>query len=275
MSPGLRVGFIGAGKMATALARGIISQGQVLTQSKDLLASCPIQDAELLKPIQELGGQTMHDNKELVAQSDVVILAVKPFIIPKVLQDVEQVLDSQKLLVSIAAGVKIGQIGEHLQGKNSKIVRVMPNTPSLVQEGATVYSKGHNCKQEDGQIIEQIFKAVGPACIEVPEAWIDAVTGISGSGPAYMYIIIEAMADAGVKMGLPRDLAYNLAAQTMVGSGQMVLKTGIHPAVLKDEVCSPGGSTITAVDQLEQSGIRSTMMKAVEAAAIRCNQLGS
>ena len=151
----------------------------------------------------------------------------------------------------------------------------MPNTPSLVQEGATVYTKGTNCRANDAKLVEQIFKATSPTCYEVPEGWIDAVTGISGSGPAYMFMIIEAMADAGVLQGLPRDLSLKLAAQTMVGSGQMVLKTGRHPAVLKDDVCSPGGSTITAVDQLEQSGIRACMMKAVEAAAKRCDQLGA
>jgi len=260
--------------MATALARGIVSQGQILSRPQDLMASCPPQDANLLDPIKELGCTTSHDNLEVVSNSDIVILAVKPAIIARVLSEGKTLLNGSKLVTSIAAGIKIGQMEEMMQ-PDSKVIRVMPNTPSLVQEGATVYSKGKNCQLEDGLLVERIFKAVGPSCTEVPEAWIDSVTGISGSGPAYMYIIIEAMADAGVKMGLPRDLAYTLAAQTMVGSGQMVLKTGIHPAVLKDDVCSPGGSTITAVDQLEQNGIRTCMMKAVEAAAKRCHQLGS
>lgn len=272
---GVRVGFIGAGKMATALARGIVSQGKILQNSSHLMASCPVQDSQLLEPIRELGGITTNDNLYVVDNSDVVIMAVKPLIMEKVLQEIKPaVFDTSKLVVSIAAGIKIQQIQQNLHSE-SKVFRVMPNTPSLVQEGATVFSKCQNCSSRDSNVIKEILSAVGPTCFEVPENMIDAVTGISGSGPAYMYIIIEAMADAGVKMGLPRDLAYKLAAQTMVGSGQMVLKTGIHPAVLKDEVCSPGGSTITAVDQLEKSGIRSSMMKAVEAATIRCQQLGS
>jgi len=193
----------------------------------------------------------------------------------KVLEEIKPVLlASNKLIVSIAAGMKISDIQQNLHSE-SKVFRVMPNTPSLVLEGATVFSRGKSCEQIDSDLIKQILSAVGSTCHEVPESWINAVTGISGSGPAYMYMIIEAMADAGVKRGLPRNLAIQLAAQTMVGSGQMVLQTGKHPAVLKDEVCSPGGSTITAVDQLEQSGIRTCMMKAVEAATNRCQQLGS
>lgn len=271
----LKVGFIGAGKMATALARGILSQGQVLAHgAADLTASCPKEDAALLEPIKALGGQTTHDNHELVAKSDVVILAVKPFVVPIILDEVKSSVDSSKLIVSIAAGVRLDALQTKLND-GSKVMRVMPNTPSLVQQGATVYAPGNFCNGDDGDVVERIFNAVGPKCYQVHESMIDAVTGISGSGPAYMYMIIEAMADAGVKQGLPRALAYQLAAQTMVGAGQMVLQTGLHPAVLKDEVCSPGGSTITALDQLEKSGLRTCIMQAVEAATKRCNQMGS
>jgi len=271
---GVRVGFIGAGQMATALARGIVSQGKVLQNNANLYASDL--NPQSLKSIKDLGGQTTNNNLHVVDNSDVVILAVKPQIMSKVLEQIKPAVaaDPKKLLVSIAAGVKIQTIQESLLSE-SKVFRIMPNTPCMVQEGAIVFSRSQGCDDSDSELIKLIFSAVGPNCYEVQESMIDAVTGISGSGPAYMYIIIEAMADAGVKMGLPRDLAYKLAAQTMVGSGQMVLQTGTHPAVLKDEVCSPGGSTITAVDQLEQSGIRTCMMKAVEAAAKRCQQLGA
>ena len=175
--------------MATALARGIVSQGQILSRPQDLMASCPPQDANLLDPIKELGCTTSHDNLEVVSNSDIVILAVKPAIIARVLSEGKTLLNGSKLVTSIAAGIKIGQMEEMMQ-PDSKVIRVMPNTPSLVQEGATVYSKGKNCQLEDGLLVERIFKAVGPSCTEVPEAWIDSVTGISGSGPAYMYIII-------------------------------------------------------------------------------------
>ena len=183
----VRIGFIGAGKMATALARGIVSQGQILSRPQDLMASCPPQDANLLAPIKELGCTASHDNLEVISNSDIVILAVKPAIIPRILSEGKPLFQS-KLVTSIAAGIKIRQMQDVIP--EAKVIRVMPNTPSLVQEGATVYSKGQNCQKEDGFLVEKIFRAVGPSCHEVPETWIDSVTGISGSGPAYMYIII-------------------------------------------------------------------------------------
>jgi pyrroline-5-carboxylate reductase len=191
MATPVKIGFIGAGKMATALARGIVAQGQLLKSGpQDLWASCPPNDAAFLEPFKALGCMTTHENKELVANSDVIILAVKPLVIPRVLHDVKSIVDKTKVIVSIAAGIKIGLIEEGLE-HDAKVVRVMPNTPSLVQEGATVYSLGKNCSiKHDGPLIETIFKAVGPACHLVEENWIDAVTGISGSGPAYMYMII-------------------------------------------------------------------------------------
>lgn len=268
----LRVGFIGAGKMALALARGFI-QAPIVGSSSQIMASCPVRDRHLLEDIASLGCQATHCNKTLVEQSDITILAVKPSVIPAVLDDIRDNANEHKIIVSIAAGIKIKNLEERL-APDCKVVRVMPNTPSLVGEGATVFSTGANCNGAEAEIVRSLFLAVGNECHEVGEHLIDAVTGISGSGPAYMYIIIEAMADAGVKRGLPRDIAYRLAAQTMVGAGQMVLKTNQHPAVLKDAVCSPSGSTIAALEQLERGGLRTAIWRAVDAATDRCAELG-
>jgi len=268
----LRVGFIGAGKMASALARGF---AQTLPQgSKMISASCPVNDAPLLEEMGSMGCTTMHSNKQLVRDNDVILVAVKPGVMPIICKEVKALVTPDKLFVSIAAGVKLQAIQDMLH-QEAKAVRVMPNTPSLVGEGATVYSLGDRCSPDtDGKIVSGLFSGVGQECHPVSEAMIDAVTGISGSGPAYMYLIIEAMADAGVKQGLPRELSYRLAAQTMVGAGKMVLETGKHPAVLKDDVCSPAGSTIAALATLEKNGLRNTLMQAVEAATLRCKQLG-
>lgn len=269
MSANLRVGFIGAGKMASALAQGFI-KGQAVKSASHVSASCPIADKHLLEHMKQMGCQTFHCNKELMECSDVVILAVKPQIMPLVLPDIKSLV-AAKLMVSIAAGVKLSQLQADLN-PDSKIVRLMPNTPCIVREGVSVFCSGPKVTKEDSQTVKQLFGTVGQID-EVKESMIDAVTGVSGSGPAYMYLIIEAMADGGVKQGLPRDLAYKLAAQTMVGAGRMVLDTNTHPAVLKDEVCSPGGTTITALDMLEKSGLRTSIMQAVEAATKRCTQI--
>jgi len=268
----LKVGFIGAGKMATALAAGL---ADILPQgSKMITASCPANDAFLLDDIRAMGCGTTHSNKDLVANSDLVMLAVKPAVMPHVCREIRDLVTEDKIMVSMAAGVKLETLQKSLNQK-ARTIRVMPNTPSLVGEGATVYSLGNHCSAAfEGKVIETLFAGVGRVCHLVPESHIDAVTGISGSGPAYMYMIIEAMADAGVNQGLSRDLAYKLAAQTMVGAGRMVLDTGKHPAVLKDDVCSPAGSTIAALGALERNGVRNAMMQAVEAATNRCKQLG-
>lgn len=272
MAP-LRVGFVGSGKMALALVKGFLKkQGQMPWGNTEILASCPVQDAKLLEPMKALGCDTMHCNKSLLGKSDVVVLAVKPNIVPLVLKDIKDGVDPDRhLITSLAAGVTIGNLESNLK-EGAKVIRIMPNTPAIVSEGATVFSRGRNAGKEEATVVDALMSSVG-LCREVPEYLIDAVTGVSGSGPAYMYLIIEALADGAVKQGLPRDIAYKLAAQTMVGAGKMVLETGDHPAVLKDEVTSPAGTTIAALDVLEKNGLRSTVMKAVEAATLRCKEM--
>ncbi|XP_040580943.1 pyrroline-5-carboxylate reductase 2 [Lepeophtheirus salmonis] len=267
----MRIGFIGAGKMALALARGFSEK----INPTAVLASCPPSDDLLLKQFRDHGFDTYNSNEFVARNSDVVIFATKPFVFPIIMKELKHVFTVNQLLISIAAGLKINLIEKSLKdGDKLKIMRVMPNTPSLVNEGVTVYAPNKQCKSEEEEIVERLFSSVGRV-YKVNETQIDAVTGISGSGPAYMFLIIEAMADAGVRQGLPRDFAYKLAAQTMVGAGRMVLETGDHPAVLKDAVCSPAGSTIEALDTLEKNGMRSSIMKAVEAATNRCKELGN
>nr|ACO14615.1 Pyrroline-5-carboxylate reductase [Caligus clemensi] len=266
----MRIGFIGAGKMALALARGF---SEKLNPSV-VMAACPPSDEFLLQQFRSHGFETYNSNEYIAKNTDIVIFATKPFVFPKIMKELKHSFNRSQLLITVAAGIKINHIQESLKdGHKLKIVRVMPNTPSLINEGVTVFAPNSSCNQEDETIVQKLFSSVGDIH-KVSETQIDAVTGISGSGPGYMFLIIEAMADAGVRQGLPRELSYKLAAQTMVGSGRMVLATGEHPAVLKDAVCSPAGTTIEALDTLEKGGMRSSIMKAVEAATNRCKELG-
>lgn len=265
----MRVGFLGAGRMAQALARGFIGSG--IVKPDNIIASSPKQDVVYIEEIGALGCQTTYENSEVVERSDVIILAVKPPIVPKVLAEVSSMVTKQ-LMVSIALGIPLRNL-EQMLPRKTRVIRVMPNTPCLVRHGASVFSKGTSTTDEDAQLIKKMFSSVG-ICEEAPEILIDAVTGLSGSGPAYMFMAIEALADGGVKMGIPRNLAIRLAAQTLVGAGKMVLETGRHPGALKDDVCSPAGSSIQAVYQLERNGLRATLIEAVEAATTRSKQTG-
>lgn len=268
MSHGLRVGFLGAGKMATALATGLSQAG--LTDPSRILAS------DVLAPAREqfakaTGARTTADNTEVVREADVLFLAVKPQYVRPVLSEVRPALEMRHLLISIAAGVTLEtMLG--LVGKDVRLVRVMPNTPCLVGASASAYCLGGNATSEDGQIVERLLTAVGVA-VALPEQLIDAVTGLSGSGPAYAYLMIEALSDGGVRMGLPRDVATRLAAQTLLGAAKMVLETGQHPGQLKDAVASPGGTTIAGLHALETGGLRGCLMNAVQAATLRSREL--
>ncbi|XP_076042664.1 uncharacterized protein LOC143026336 [Oratosquilla oratoria] len=264
MATQLRIGFIGAGNMASAMAKGFIAAG--LARPQDIMASSPPVDQALLDKIQGLGCRVSHHNEEVADHSDVVIVSVKPNVISRVLSDIRHVVTpSRQLLASVALGVPLASLQDHLPS-GSRVVRVMPNTPALVQMGATVYCRGTYASKNDGEIINSLFSSVG-TCAEVPETFFDAVTGLSGSGPAYAYMAVEALADGGVLMGLPRPLAIALAAQTMMGAARMVLETSKHPGQLKDEVCSPAGCTIQGVMALERSGLRSAFIQAVQASA--------
>lgn len=265
-----RIGFIGAGQMATALARGFLQAG--LRASENLSASDPVPEARD-RFAEATGGRTMSDNLELVAASDVVFLAVKPQQIPAVLAQLRSKITPQHLVVSIAAGVPTAVLAEGL-GKGVRLVRVMPNTPCLVGRGASGYCLGAEATEEDGRVVGELLSALGIAC-RLDEELLDAVTGLSGSGPAFVYVIIEALSDGGVRMGLPRPTATALAAQTVLGAAQMVLETGEHPAVLKDRVTSPGGTTIAGLQALESGGLRAALIAAVQTATNRSIELGS
>ncbi len=264
-----RIGFLGAGKMATALAAGWLKAG--LTTPERIRASDPIAAARTVFTGQT-GATATADNRQVVDASDVVVLAVKPQQIADVLSEVRTAIGPQHLVVSIAAGISLRQIAEML-GEGRRLVRVMPNAPCLVTASASAFSPSSAATPDDVQMVERLLNSVGRG-FQVPERLLDAVTGLSGSGPAFVFVIIEALSDGGVRMGLPRDLATQLAAQTVLGSAQMLLETGLHPGALKDLVASPGGTTIAGLHALERGGLRAALIDAVEAATQRSAELG-
>lgn len=264
-----KVGLLGAGNMGEALIQGLI-QGQVVARS-NLRASDPREDRLAMLRTSH-GIETTADNAALVTWSDVVVLAVKPQVVPQVLGQVGRLLGLEKLLVSIAAGVPISRLAEHVP-VNTRIVRAMPNTPAIVLAGATALASGPHATADDVSTARSLFEAVG-RCAVLDEGLIDAATGLSGSGPAYVMLILEALADGGVWMGLPREVAVTLAAQTLYGAAKLQLETKTHPGKLKDLVTSPGGTTIAGVHALEAGGLRSTIMNAVAAATRRAQELG-
>ncbi|HEV3005640.1 MAG TPA: pyrroline-5-carboxylate reductase [Pirellulales bacterium] len=264
-----RFGFIGAGRMATALACGFIEQR--LAGPEQIVASDPL-PAAAEQFAAATGARTTHDNSQVAAESDCLFLAVKPQQMAAVLAGLRGKLSARQLVVSIAAGVPLAAIVQQL-GAGPRLVRVMPNTPCLIGQGASAYCLGPGAGPGDGELVARLLSAVGRA-FELEEKLLDAVTGLSGSGPAFAYVAIEALADGGVRMGLPRDVSLALAAQTVLGAAEMVLSSGEHPAVLKDRVASPAGTTIAGLAALEAGGLRSALMAAVEAATRRSIELG-
>ena len=269
MSDNLRIGFLGAGRMATALAQGWVRAG--LVAAERVRASDPVAAARA-NFTRETGVPAETDNRAVVAASDVVVLAVKPQQMAELLADVRPAVRSDQLFVSVAAGITLAQLAGGL-GAQARVVRVMPNTPCLVGASASAYAAGPTATAEDVRLVDRLMNAVGRAAA-VPEKLLDAVTGLSGSGPAFVFVMIEALSDGGVRMGLPRDLATQLAAQTVLGSAKMLLETGQHPAALKDAVASPGGTTIAGLHALERGGVRAALIDAVEAATRRSTELG-
>jgi len=269
MSLAEKVGFLGGGAMAEAMLTGIVKSRLV---EPDMLYVSDVQPERLAHLRDKLGINTVKGNNiELARQVDIVVLAVKPFILPEVLKEIGAVLHPEQLVVSIAAGISTRFI-EGFLADGVPVVRVMPNTPCLVGEGAIAVAGGKNALPEHRKKVEEICASVG-LVVAVGENLMDAVTGLSGSGPAYMYLIAEALADAGVRMGLPRDIALKLGAKTMLGAARMILETGEHPARLKDMVTTPGGTTIEGLFALEDAGVRAAFIEAVEAACLRSREL--
>ena len=261
------LGFLGAGKMATALARGFVASGRVT--AGDVVGSDPVAAARE-SFARETGGRALSSNEAVAAAAKVLFVAVKPDQVAEVLGSLGGVLGPGHLVVSIAAGVPLARIEAAAHG--ARCVRVMPNTPALVGASASAYAVGAAATREDAALVQALLSSVGVA-LEVKEKLLDAVTGLSGSGPAYGFMMIEALADGGVAAGLPRDVAQRLAAQTLLGAARMVLETGQHPGALKDAVCSPGGTTIEAVHELEKSGLRAALMGAVRAASDKARRM--
>jgi pyrroline-5-carboxylate reductase len=269
MSSNLTIGFLGAGKMATALAQGFARAG--LTGPEHLLASDPVERARDAFS-EGVGARAVDSNQEILRFAEVILLAVKPDQVDEVLADVHTYFTEQHLLISIAAGVTLARLEDSL-GRRARVIRVMPNTPALVGASASAFALGKSATVEDGELVNRLFSSVGLA-VQVKEGLLDAVTGLSGSGPAYVYMMIEALSDGGVAAGLPREISTRLACQTLLGSAKMVLETGMHPAVLKDMVASPGGTTIEGLYQLEKGNFRGTIMNAVRAASDKSHTLG-
>ncbi len=265
---GLKVGFIGGGAMAGALLTGLINSGRV---SPDNLYVSDVNESRLSSLREALKVNTLPDNREVARLADIIVLAVKPAVMVSVVQDIAGEVSSDKTIVSIAAGIATKSL-ESVLDANISVVRVMPNTPALVGAGASAVCAGSSARKKDIERALSVFNAVGKA-IEVTESMMDAVTGLSGSGPAYMFIMLEALTDAGVRMGLTREVASLLSAQTMLGSAKMMLELGQHPGQLKDMVTTPGGTTIQGIYALESGGLRAILMEAVEAAAQRSREL--
>ncbi len=269
MSGEFTVGFLGAGKMATALAKGFVRAGLV---SADRLIASDVAAGARQVFAQETGARAVIDNAEVARAADVLIVAVKPAQVVEMLTALKPEIGARHLVISIAAGVPLARLEAALPA-GTRVIRVMPNTPALVGAGAAAFSLGTAARTEDGTLAQKLLAAVGLA-VEVKEPLLDAVTGVSGSGPAFVYLMIEALSDGGVAAGLPRDVATKLAAQTLLGAARMVLDTGLHPGALKDMVTSPGGTTIEGVHELEKAGVRAGLMNAVRAAADKARKLG-
>jgi pyrroline-5-carboxylate reductase len=263
-----RLALIGAGNMGTAILRGLLKQGAIAPDRVTITCKRP-ERAEALAT--ELGVLMARENESAIEGTDVVLLCVKPQIAQTVLSSTAKAWDG-KLLVSVAAGLKTHRLEDWVEG-SVRVVRAMPNTPAKVGAAATALAKGRHASDADLDLAAEIFDAVGRS-VRVDEEHLDAVTGLSGSGPAYVFLIIEAFADAGVKVGLSREVAQDLATQTLLGAAQMLQQTREHPGRLKDQVTSPGGTAIAGLHVLEGGGLRTTIMNAVEAAARRARELG-
>jgi pyrroline-5-carboxylate reductase len=269
MPLGKKIAFLGTGNMAEALVKGLLRAG--MAAESDVVCAEP--RAERREEIaKRYGVGTTDSNLDAAEGADIVVLSVKPQTMDVLLEEIAPAIDHRKLVISIAAGISIQAIARKL-GAGVRIVRTMPNTPALVGAGATALARGAHATNADLEQARQLFQAVGIAHV-VDESLLDAVTGLSGSGPAFVFLAIEALADGGVKVGLARPVAMALAAQTVMGAAKLVLESGDHPGKLKDQVTSPGGTAIAGVHALEVGGLRAALIAAVEAATRRSHELG-
>lgn len=269
MIPSPKIVFLGAGNMAEALIAGIV-KGKLAEPGFLLATDISPSRLDVLKSRYHL--QVGARNLDAVLWADVIILCVKPQVMDEVLGEIQSGLSEKQLVISVAAGISIKGI-QAIIGDTIPLVRVMPNTPAVIQEGVTAVAGCQGLSSEHLSFAQRLFEAVGKVVV-VEESLMDAVTGLSGSGPAYVYLAIEALIDGGVRVGLPRNVAHILAVQTVLGAAKMVRETGEHPAVLKDRVTSPGGTTIAGLQRLEEGGLRATLIEAVEAATHRSRELG-
>ncbi len=257
----MKIGFIGLGNMATAMIGGMLHEG--LVKPEDIIGSSKTEETvQKIKAKYDITAVT--ENKKVAGEADVLFLAVKPVILSEVISEIRDTVRAETLIVSIAAGRDLKYLREAFGRPELKIIRCMPNTPALVMEGCTGVSAGEEVPQEDLCRVLTLLRSFGTASV-VPERLMDAVVGVSGSSPAYVFLFIEALADGAVAAGMPRTQAYEFAAQSVMGSAKLMLETGKHPGELKDMVCSPGGTTIQAVKVLEEKGLRAAVMDAVEA----------
>lgn len=264
-----RIAFVGAGNMAEALIAGLLRGQHTLPAG---LMAADIDSARRQTIHQTYGTPVTERNREAAEWAEILVLAVEPQVLDEVLQEIAPAVAPATLVVSVAAGYPLSRVARHLAA-GRKIVRAMPNTPSIIRQGVTALAYGQDLSEEDTGLARALFESIGKVVL-VEERLMDAVTGLSGSGPAYVFVMIEALADGGVLMGLPRQAAQLLAAQTVAGAAQQVLLSREHPGVLKDRVASPGGTTIAGLQALEQGRFRATLAAAVEAATRRSAELG-
>lgn len=264
----MKLAILGCGKMGSALVKGVVAAGVV--KAENVALSDVYAPGRQALAMELPGSREASGNADAATGADLVLLCVKPNDVVSVLQELAS-LKKDTLIVSIAAGVTLGKMEAALNGRH-RVIRVMPNTPAMIGKGAAAYSLGSTATEQDAAAAESLLSATGLA-VRVAEKLLDAVTGLSGSGPAYVYTIIEALADGGLLMGLSKEQAIKLAAQTVAGAAEMVLQTGQHPAVLRDQVTSPGGTTIAGLATLEENGIRSALIQAVKSATLRAKEL--
>ncbi len=264
------LGLIGTGKIGSALLKRLISTNSI---DRNRIIAYDIDEKKRSKLSKEYNIEYAENNAELARSAKFILIAVIPQVIDTVLKEIEPVITNEQIIISVAAGVSFNHINKVINPAVG-LIRIMTNTPALVGAAATAIAHNEHVKDNQLEFVKKIFKAVGMV-VELEERHLDAVTGLSGSGPAYMFIIIEALADGGVKMGLPRATALKLAAQTLLGSAKLLLETNIHPAALKDMVATPGGTTITAIHELESAKLRATLIRAVEAATLKSKSLNS